>query len=229
MAKKIVRKKKLKIFNFLISLLILIGLSFSVYILFQMPIKNIIIKNTSYLNDDYILEIGKLKNYPKFLLERNKKISARILQSPYVEKVSIKKKWDFLLEITIVENKPLFLDLNGNKYIFSKDKETKEDEISKNFRVPRLINHVPDKKYEKFIKEMKKLKKDTLSKISDIEYQPNEYDKDRFLLYMDDGNMVYLTLTKFKMINHYNEVLSQLENHKGILYLDNGNHFQIKE
>ncbi len=229
MAKKIVRKKKLKIFNFLISLLILIGLSFSVYILFQMPIKNIIIKNTSYLNDDYILEIGKLKNYPKFLLERNKKISARILQSPYVEKVSIKKKWDFLLEITIVENKPLFLDLNENKYIFSKDKETKEDEISKNFRVPRLINHVPDKKYEKFIKEMKKLKKDTLSKISDIEYQPNEYDKDRFLLYMDDGNMVYLTLTKFKMINHYNEVLSQLENHKGILYLDNGNHFQIKE
>lgn len=229
MAKKIVKKKKLKIFNFLISLLILIGLSFSVYILFQMPIKNIIIKNTSYLNDDYILEIGKLKNYPKFLLERNKKISARILQSPYVEKVSIKKKWDFLLEITIVENKPLFLDLNENKYIFSKDKETKEDEISKNFRVPRLINRVPDKKYEKFIKEMKKLKKDTLSKISDIEYQPNEYDKDRFLLYMDDGNMVYLTLTKFKMINHYNEVLSQLENHKGILYLDNGNHFQIKE
>ena len=39
----------------------------------------------------------------------------------------------------------------------------------------------------------------------------------------------YLTLTKFKMINHYNEVLTQLEGHKGILYLDSGNHFQIKE
>ncbi len=97
------------------------------------------------------------------------------------------------------------------------------------FRLPRLINYVPDVKYDKFIENMAKVKVDTLSKISDIEYQPNDYDKDRFLLYMDDGNMVYLTLTKFKMINHYNEVVEQLENHKGILYLDNGNHFQIKE
>ena len=76
---------------------------------------------------------------------------------------------------------------------------------------------------------MSQVKDDALSKISDIEYQPNEFDKDRFLLYMDDGNMVYLTLTKFKMINRYNEVLSQLEGHKGILYLDSGNHFKIKE
>ena len=41
--------------------------------------------------------------------------------------------------------------------------------------------------------------------------------------------MVYLTLTKFRMIKYYNEVLGQLEGRKGILYLDSGNHFQIKE
>ena len=79
------------------------------------------------------------------------------------------------------------------------------------------------------IKNMGKIDKSVLAKISDIEYKPNEYDKDRFLLYMDDGNMVYLTLTKFNMINYYNDVLEQLEDRKGILYLDNGNHFQIKE
>ena len=41
--------------------------------------------------------------------------------------------------------------------------------------------------------------------------------------------MVYLTLTKFKQIEYYNDVLEQLEGRKGILYLDSGNHFQIKE
>ena len=76
---------------------------------------------------------------------------------------------------------------------------------------------------------MKNIDENILAKISDIEYVPNDLDKDRFLLYMDDGNMVYLTLTKFKMINYYNDVLEQLEDRKGILYLDNGNHFQIKE
>ena len=46
---------------------------------------------------------------------------------------------------------------------------------------------------------------------------------------MDDDNTVYLTLTKFKMINYYNKVLTQLDGRKGILYLDSGNHFQIRE
>ena len=31
------------------------------------------------------------------------------------------------------------------------------------------------------------------------------------------------------MINYYNDVLEQLEDRKGILYLDNGNHFKIME
>ena len=44
---------------------------------------------------------------------------------------------------------------------------------------------------------------------------------------MDDGNNVYLTLTKIDKINYYNKVLAQLDGHKGILYLDNGNHFKI--
>ena len=91
------------------------------------------------------------------------------------------------------------------------------------------MNYVPDDEYKEFIKGMKNIKVDILQKISDIEYVPNDLDKERFVLYMDDGNMVYLTLTKFKMINYYNDVLKQLEDRHGILYLDNGNHFQIKE
>ncbi|MCI8569021.1 MAG: FtsQ-type POTRA domain-containing protein [Bacilli bacterium] len=229
MAKKIVKRKKIKVFNLLISLLILLGLSFCVYLLFKIPTKNIIIKNTNYLNDDYILELAKIKSYPEFLLIKNNIIKEKLEKSEYISNVKISKKWGFILEIKIEENRALFFDMNKRKYIFTNKKEKVEDEINIKFRIPRLLNYVPDKKYINFIKKMSEINEETLSKISDIEYQPNEYDKDRFLLYMDDGNMVYLTLTKFKMINHYNDVLSQLENHKGILYLDNGNHFQIKE
>ena len=229
MAKKIVKRKKIKVFNLLISLLILLGLSFCVYLLFKIPTKNIIIKNTNYLNDDYILELAKIKNYPEFLLIKNNNIKEKLEKSEYISNVKVSKKWGFILEIKIEENRALFFDMNKRKYIFTNKKEKVEDEINIKFRIPRLLNYVPDKKYIKKKKKMSEINEETLSKISDIEYQPNEYDKDRFLLYMDDGNMVYLTLTKFKMINHYNDVLSQLENHKGILYLDNGNHFQIKE
>lgn len=229
MAKKIVKKRKLKVLNFFIVLLVLIGLFFAVYFGTKIPVQNIVIKNTNYLNDDYIIELAGIKDYPSFVLTRSDRIKEKLESSKYIASAKLRKKYGFIFELEIKENKALFFDTDKEKFIFDNQEEVKSEKISESFRVPRLLNYVPDKKYEKFIKEMNNIKKDTLSKIADIEYKPNDYDKDRFLLYMDDGNMVYLTLTKFNMINHYNEVLSQLENHKGILYLDNGNHFQIKE
>ena len=229
MAKKIVKKRKIKIVNFLIVLLVLIGLFFAVYLMLQIPIQNIVIKNTNYLNDDYIIENAGIKDYPEFFLTSSSTIRKKLKNSKYIKDVKVRKKLGFVLELDVSENKALFYDTTSNRYVLTGNVKVKDDLISHNFVVPRLLNYIPDKKYNKFVYNMNKVDKVILDKISDIEYQPNDYDKDRFLLYMDDGNMVYLTLTKFKMINHYNKVLKQLENHKGILYLDNGNHFQIKE
>lgn len=229
MSKKIVKKRKIKLLPFLIFLLVLAVLSFSVYLLLQIKVKNIIVTGTKYIEDDTVLEIAKVKDYPKFLLTTNYSVKKNLEKYPYINKAQLIKKHPFTFEIKIEEAKPLFYNTNNNSYVLDNDKNIKDNEVEYTFRVPRLLNYVPDKKYKLFVKNMNKVKENTLSKISDIEYQPNDYDKDRFLLYMDDGNMVYLTLTKFKMINHYNEVLKQLENHKGILYLDNGNHFKIME
>jgi cell division septal protein FtsQ len=200
-----------------------------VYFALQIKVQNIIVKNTNYLNDDYVLELAGVKDYPKFFLTNNFDVEKKLKSSKYINKAKLHRRLPFTFVLEIDENKPLFYDMNKNKFVLNNKEEVKDEEISHSFIVPRLLNYVPDKKYSKFINGMNRVDDSVLIKISDIEYQPNDYDKDRFLLYMDDGNMVYLTLTKFKMINHYNEVLKQLENHKGILYLDNGNHFKIME
>ena len=215
--------------NFFKVLLFLIGLFLCCFYLIRERVHNIVILGTSYLEDDYLIDLANIRDYPEFLLLNPHAISKRIEKSPYVFSCKIHKRIGFVLELDVVENRPLFFDTNQNVYTFDREDTAPKEEISNSFRVPRLLNYVPDNKFSKFIKGMRNIDQDTLSKISDIEYQPNDYDKDRFLLYMDDGNLVYLTLTKFKMINKYNEVLSQLEGHKGILYLDSGNHFQIKE
>jgi len=229
MPKKIVKKRKIKLLNFLIFLLVLSVLSFSVYFILQIRVKNLIVTGTNYIEDDTILELAKVKDYPKFILTTNYTVRKNLEKYPYIKSAKLIKKWPLVFEIKVEEARALFYNTNNNSYVLNNDKNIKEFKSEYNFRVPRLLNYVPDKKYKSFVSNMNKVNDDVLSKISDIEYQPNDYDKDRFLLYMDDGNMVYLTLTKFKMINHYNEVLKQLENHKGILYLDNGNHFKIME
>lgn len=227
MAKKVVKKTKLKIKPFLITVITLIALFFVAYYSIKLPIKNIVIKNTNYLNDDYIIELAEIKDYPSFILTSTTKMKKDILASPYIENVKIRKKLYNILEITITEKKPLYINNSASTIVFDDKTEIDIHTIDEIYRIPRLINYVPDNKRGSFIKGMNNIKIDTLGKISDIEYVPNEYDKDRFLLYMDDGNMVYLTLTKFKMINYYNDVLTQLEGKKGILYLDSGNHFKI--
>lgn len=229
MPKKIVQKKKLKTKNFLIVLVIALGLSFCVYLFLQVPIQNIVIQNTTYLKDDYILDLMDLSQEQKFWLIDHHKMVKKLKKSIYIQDAKIHKKWKFLIEIDIKENKALFYNQPDNQYYFGDHNATKESKFVQNQKIPRLINYVPDKKFTKLIEAMSLVKEDVLLKISDMEYQPNDYDKDRFLLYMDDGNMVYATLTKWKVINHYHDVIKQLENHKGILYLDNGNHFEIKE
>ncbi len=229
MAKKLVKRRKIKLLPCFIVLLILGGLSFGVYYFLRLPILNLIVENTTYLNDDYILELAGVKNYPSFWLSSTKDMEKKLEESPYITQADVKREFFHVLVIDIEENKPIFINYTNQTVVFSNQEEVPIEEEVDLFRVPRLINYVPDNKYQSFIDGMTNIKQDILGKISDIEYQPNDYDKDRFLLYMDDGNMVYLTLTKFNMINYYNDVLSQLENRKGILYLDSGNHFQIME
>lgn len=229
MAKKLVKKRKLKVFTLLLVLIILGLFALLVYFCIKDNIKNIVIKNTSYLNDDYIIDIAGIRDYPSFWLTSTKQMKKKLEKSPYIGSVKIKRRFYNVLEINVKENVPLFVYEGNHKIVFENKEEVDEASEIDLFRVPRLMNYVPDDKYDQFIKGLGKIDRDILGKVSEFTYTPNEFDKDRFLLYMDDGNSVYLTITKFRMLNYYNKVLPQLDGKKGILYLDSGNHFKIME
>ncbi len=229
MAKKVVKKKKIKWVPFLIFILIVVSIVLVVKFSLDKPILNTIIKNTTYIDDDYILEKANIKNYPSFSYTTCGDIKKKLNKSIYINDVKCKKKFYRVIELDIDENTPVFNDSYNQEIVFSNGDSIDYKDIEFDINVPRLLNYVPKKKYFAFIEGLSKIKSDILSRISDIEYVPNDIDKDRFLLYMDDDNSIYITLTKFAKLNYYNDVIAQLGNHKGILYLDNGNHFKIKK
>lgn len=226
MAKKVVKKRKIRLSGLLILLLIVGILIFGVYLFTNINIKNIIISGNDNVSDEEIIEMAGIQNYPRFFLTRTSEIKKNIMKNSFIKNVKVKRGFYSTIYIDVKEYDVLLKNVINNKYILSNGKEV----ISNiDFRVPILINYVPNKKYKKLIEYMSDINDAVFGKISEIKYDPNEYDKDRFLLYMDDGNSVYLTLTKFEMINYYNDVLPQLEGKKGVLYLDSGNHFKIME
>ena len=46
---------------------------------------------------------------------------------------------------------------------------------------------------------------------------------------MNDNNLVYININKMNNLNKYVDIVKKLNNKKGILYLDSGNYFEIKE
>ena len=226
MAKKVKKKIRIRILPIIIIIFILTLLSGSVYLLSLIPIKNIYISGNNYLKDQEIIELAKIENYPSFLKTRTKDMKKNIKKSPYVKSVTINKKILGIVEIQIEEYNILFRKEENNKIVLEDKEELIDNE---KYQVPILLNYIPDTKYDSFIKGMNQVTPSIKNQISEIRYYPNTQDEDLFLLYMNDGNYVYLTLTKFKQINYYEDVLEKLDGKKGILYLDSGNHFKIME
>ena len=148
----------------------------------------------------------------------------RLEKNIYIKKAKITKKYLREVHITIEDNYPLFYDSDKKKTILLNKKKTTEK-----LNAPLLINYVPDTIYNLFLEKMSSLDYDTIKRISEIKYDPNEVDEERFLLTMSDGNYVYLTLEKFEVIDNYVDIIKTFNNKKGILYLDSGEYFKIME
>ena len=222
MAKRV--KRKIKIGNLVRFLVILIIIFSSIYLVLNSNIKNIIITGTKYLSDEEVLKESKLNDYPSFFLTLDLSIKNNLKKNNLIKEVKVKRKIFNEIELNIKEYK-IVLSYK-DKYVMENGKMI---DYKNDLRVPKLINNVDDKILKDLAVSLTDVHEDVLGKISEIEYVPNTYDKGRFLLYMNDSNSVYLTLTKFDKINYYDDVLEQLEGKKGFLYLDSGNHFKIME
>ena len=219
--KKKIRIKFFNIFLFLTFVLIIVG---SVYKIANLKITNIYIKNNYYLTDLEVIETAKIKDYPSTFQNSCKKIEKRLEKNPLIKTAKVKKTYFTRVYIDIEENPLLFYDVNISKIVL-KDGTT----FSGNYDVPTLINQVPNKVYKKMITKFALINPDILDNISEIKYDPDNVDKERFLLTMSDGNYVYITLSKCSNINNYLKYIKEFNNKKGILYLNSGEYFKIME
>ena len=218
------QKRKIRYDRILIFLaIVLIIVGFFTF-LFNLKITNIVIKNNNYLTDQEIIELGRISDYPKSLANSSSEIANRIKQRVLIKDVKVTKKFLTKVYIEVVENKPLFYYNHTNQTILLDGTS-----ISSKYPVPTVLNYITDTYYDEFIKEMGNLDNSILNKISEIQFDPNEVDDNRFLLTMTDGNYVYVNIATFYKLNKYISIKENLPDKNGILYLDYGNNFEIIE
>ncbi len=221
--KKQKKKRKLKVRGLLIILLFLSVISFALFEIKDVKIRSIIIKGNNILTDQEIIEMADLQDYPSFFTTLSYGIKKKIIKNKYVDDVKV-FKGILSIKINITEKKILYVDYKtGNKVTYND--EINDDKI---VCAPYLTNDVPEGKKASFFKAMNKIDDDILCQMSEIRYDPNEIDDDRYFVYMNDGNSVYLTVNKFDKINKYNTILENVGKQNGVLYLDYGDYFEVK-
>lgn len=226
MATKKVKRKKLNIKRLILLLLIFYLIAILCYTILSMPIKNIYIKNTKLLKDNDIIETAGIKNYPSLLKISSKKMKEKIKQLDLVSDVKVKKNLWGKVTITIEEAKPLFYYRYTEKVILSNKKEV--EPTNKYLGIPTLINYVPSDLLDSFIKTFMIIDNDIIGMINEIEYNPDIsgdviIDNNRFLLRMNDTNLVYVNTLNMKRLNDYKKVIGTIGEARGTLYLDSYN------
>lgn len=226
--KKNKKKKKLNIIKLLVFILIFYIIIYSGYSLLNMKIRNIVIKGNTYLKDYEIIEQANIKDYPPMLtLNKNKTIN-KLKELDLISDATIKKSFDFILTIEVVEKK-IILEYDNNYYL-SDGSKIKGSYLG----TPTLVNYVPEGTLKKFLNEMGKLDYDIINSISEIEYSPtknsdgNITDEDIFIFKMNDGMIVYISTDKIDIMNKYQKIYASLGDKKGILHLDKGNYLEVQ-
>lgn len=219
-----VKKRKLNIKRIIIFLSLTILIILGLYYASNLPIKNIYVIGNEILSDREIIEIAKLEEYPSFISTSTNKIIQLLKENKYIKDVKVKKKLYNKIYIYITEKKVLCTYENN---IILEDSSIIENSY-KVTNKPILLSDISNIK-DKFITKFSLVENTILLKISEIEYSPNDVDDERFILKMNDGNLVFITLSKIEKINKYNSIYSSLEGKKGIIYLDSGDYVEIKE
>ena len=222
-------KKKMKFdFNFdykkvLIIIAIIIVFILILYNLFNIRIKNIYIKGNNILSDQEVIDIAKIRDYPKSFSLSSKEIKKLLEKNKYIKKAKVSKS-NFLrtVNIEIEENNPLVYYSYNNKILLADGTE-----VDEYYDVPILVNQVPDDILKEMLEGMDLVDYDIIDRISEIEYVPNNVDDNLFLLKMSDENYVYVNNKTFKKLNNYLDMVMTFNNKKGILHLDSGDYFTI--
>ncbi len=215
------KKRKLRVGRLFLVLLVIALISFACYYLTKIPIMNITITGNHYLTDQEIIETANIEDYPSFILTLMLKVKSDLKKNNYVNDVKV-TKGIFSIKINVEEKRILFIEKSSGSKVTIDNKFVDDKVIA----APFLTNTIPNDKYDGFVKAMSKIDPEIIIKMSEIKYDPNEIDKDRYLAFMNDGNYVYLTVNKFNKLNKYDSILENVGKKNGTLYLDYGDYFE---
>lgn len=226
------RKKKanrrlifyLSIFFFLISIIVYLQSPLS-------HVKTIEVQGNSFASDKEVINQSNLSKDSNIWMVDEPQVVKSISDNPIIKSVEVNRELPWTIEIKITEyNRVGYIKKNGvfHPVLGNGNVLTEVKQKSGNGDVPLLMGFTEKKYLHKMASKLEKLPESILNLISEVHWKPTDDNKNKVLLYMNDGYIVDATIRGFaEKMKVYPSIVSQLKpNSKGIIHIGVGAYFE---
>lgn len=203
-------------------------------IYFQSPlskISSISIYGNNYISDIEIVEASNIKiKETSFLYFDKEGTKNNIENIKELDKIRFERKFPNKLHIYVEELDTVGYISTDSKYFpLLENGEILKTKVSRqpNFSVPILFGWKNSEGLQELAQELQVMNASVRMAISEIHYKPSSTDKQKILLYMNDGNEVLASISSLSdKLNKYPTLVAQLKTkEKGVFHLEVGAYF----
>ncbi|WP_174613163.1 cell division protein FtsQ/DivIB [Virgibacillus ihumii] len=206
----------------------------SIIVYLQSPLSHvntIEVKGNSYTEDEQIKQQSGISENTNIWMINEQDVVEAISSNSIIQSVDVNRNLPWTIEIEVTEFRYVgyikkdgnFFPVLGNGSVLT---ELKQQTTGGD--APIMINFSNEKYVEKMAGQLKKLPESILKLISEIHWKPTDDNKNKILLYMNDGYLVDGTMREFaKKMKAYPSIVSQIKpGTKGIVHIGVGAYFE---
>lgn len=229
---KLKQERKKKANRRLVFYLSIFFILISIIVYLQSPlsnVKNIVVSGNDYITKDEMIKQSQLTNQTNIWMIDNKNIEKMIQKNPIIESVDVKRKLPSTVKIQVVENRHVgYIEKDENVYPIFGNGTVLSTPAKSLGNSPLLLDFSDEDQLTKMVMELEKVPQNILNLISEIHWEPQDKNKNKVMLYMNDGFIVDATIRDFaNKIQIYPSIASQLEpGIQGIIHIGVGAYFE---
>lgn len=227
---KEVRKKKAN--RRLIFYLSVFFILISTIVYLQSPlshIKTIEIKGNTYMSDEEVIDQSKLTTKTNIWTVKQQDIESILSESPVIKSAAVKRKLPRTIEIVLEEyDRVGYVKKENEYYLVQENGIVLSDPVPFIGDAPIIEGFTDEDYFNTMVSELEKLSKSILNLISEVHWQPTDANKNKIILYMNDGFVVDGTIRNFsEKMQIYPSLVAQLEpGSEGIIHIGVGAYFE---
>lgn len=231
---KLKQARKKKANRRLVFYLSIFFILISVIVYIQSPlsdVKTVNITGNSYVTEKELTKMAQLDDSPNIWTISKKNMEQKIRESPLIQSVEVKKKMPQTVQISVSEYDMVGYVKQDDYFLPVLENGEKISELKSKMmtgKAPLMLDFTEEIYLEKISEELNELPQNIRKLISEIHWNPRDDNKNKILLYMNDGFTVDGTIRDFsEKMKVYPSIVSQLPgDEKGIIHIGVGAYFE---